>query len=110
MFTKVIKGLLLAALVIFYAWNLYAYRDNMFGVIVYNPVNLAVLALILYLASDYVNICGTLCILVIVCGVCFHGYRYYNAYYGGQREGNATVYKCRSNDTNWYKRLNDGCY
>lgn len=113
MFWKIVKGILLAVLVLFYVKNVYDNRDDLYGAIVLNRVNFIVLAGILYLAADYVKGCATLCMAVIACGLLFHGYMYYNAYVGSRGEGNTPQTKsekCHGSGSSWYSKLNDRCY
>lgn len=113
MFRKVIRGIILVALLAFYAINIYAGRDNLYGAIVLNRVNFVVLLAILYLAADYVKICTTLFMVVLVGGILFHGYMYYNTYFGSRSEGNTVqtkAEKCHGKGSSWYSKLNDNCY
>lgn len=113
MFGKVIKGVLLAALVSLYAYNLYLDRNDLYGAIVFNRVNFLILIGILYLAADYVRVCATLCMAVLVGGLLFHGYMYYEAYMGSRGEGNTVqtrTQKCHGSGSSWYSKLNDRCY
>lgn len=113
MFWKVVKVILLAVLVGLYAYNLYLDRNDLYGAILYNRVNFVLLAGILYLASDYVRACATLCMAVVVGGLLFHGYMYYVTYMGSRDEGNTAqthLEKCRSSSSSWYSKLNDRCY
>lgn len=71
MFWKVVKGILLAVLVLFYIVNVYENRNDLYGAIVFNRVNFLVLIGILYLASDYVKVCATLCIALVAGGLRF---------------------------------------
>ena len=110
---KVIKGILLAALIVFYVINVYSNRDDLYGAIVLNRLNFVTLVAILYLAADYVKICASLFMLVFIGGILFHGYMYYNAYMGTRNDGNAVQTdsdKCRGKGGSWYTKLNKRCY
>lgn len=111
MFWKVIKGILLIGLIVFYATNLYSSRNDLYGALLFNRLNFIALALILYLAADYIKICTTLCLLVVAGGILFHGYMYYNVY-SASREGVdvSRVKSCAEASDSWYNKLNRNCY
>ena len=112
MFWKVLKGILLAGLFIFYVTNIYNNRNDLYGAILFNRVNFIALVGILYLAGDYIKFCTTLCIITIIGGLMFHGYIYYKIYsYTSEGETFEHVStKCRSADFSWYSKLNSNCY
>ena len=113
MFWKVIKGLLLGALVLLYAHNLYLDRTDLYGAVVFNRINFLLLLGILYLISDYIRACATLFIMVLVGGLLFHGYMYYTTYTGSRGEANTIqthAQKCHGSGGSWYSKLNDRCY
>lgn len=112
MFLKVAKGLLLAALVVFYFINVYTNRNDLYGAILFNRINFIALVGILYLAGDYVKICTTLCIITVIGGLMFHGYVYYKIYSytrEGETAGQVST-KCRGTGGSWYSKLNSDCY
>lgn len=111
MFWKVIKGILLVGLVIFYAINIYHSRNDLYGAFLLNRINFITLVLILYFAADYIRVCTTLCLLTIVGGILFHGYMYYQVY-SADREGVdvSQVKSCRASGESWYSKLNKNCY
>jgi len=112
MFWKVIKGILLVAFILFYVKNVYDNRDDLYGAILFNRVNFIVLVAILYLVSDFVKGCASLCMAVIVGGILFHGYMYYSAYME-TRTGNTQQTeseKCHGSGSSWYSKLNSNCY
>lgn len=111
MFEKVIRGLILAGLIIFYIGNLYHNRDNLYDTIVFNRVNFIALVAILYFASDYIKGCMNICILVLLCGLLFHGYMYYSAYTANSSSQQQTKERnCYGAGSTWYSKLNDRCY
>ena len=111
MVEKIIRGLILVALIVFYACNLYHNRANLYDAVVFNRINFIVLVAILYLAADYIDICMNLCILVLIGGLCFHGYMYYNAYVSNDSSQQQNKEKnCYGAGSTWYSKLNDRCY
>ena len=111
MVEKIIRGLILVALIVFYVGNLYYNRANLYDAIVFNRINFLVLVAILYLAADYIDICMNLCILVLIGGLFFHGYMYYNAYVSNSSAQQQTKEKnCYGEGSTWYSKLNDRCY
>ena len=112
MFGKIVNGVLLAWLTLFYIKNV-ADSNNILDAILYNRINFIVLLVILYLASGFVKALGKLFLIVLICGILFHGYMYYNAYTNSDRQGNAPQEKfveCHGEGTTWYSKLNGRCY
>lgn len=112
MFWGFVKGLILTALIVFYAVNLYNNSHDLYGAVLFNRLNFAVLVAILFLAGDYIKICTTLCILTIIGGLMFHGYIYYKIYSADKDNANAgqVQTKCRGAGGSWYTKLNSNCY
>jgi len=111
MVEKIIRGLILVALIVFYVGNLYHNRANLYDAIVFNRINFLVLVAILYLAADYIDICMNLCILVLIGGLFFHGYMYYNTYVSNNDSHQQVREKnCSGEGSTWYSKLNDRCY
>ena len=111
MVVKIAKGLLLIGLIVFYIYNLYMNKNDLYGALVFNRINFITLIAILYLASDYIEICMNLCILVLIGGLLFHGYMYYNAYSTNNSSQQQTKEKnCYGKGSTWYSKLNDRCY
>ncbi len=111
MFEKIIRGLILVGLIVFYVYNVYRNRSNLYDAIVFNRVNFAALVAILYFASDYIKSCMNICILVLLCGLLFHGYMYYNAYSSNNTSQQQTKERnCYGEGSTWYSKLNDRCY
>lgn len=113
MLGKIIRGILLVLLIAFYARNVYYSGGDWLNAVIYNRVNFIVLVAILFLASYFARVFGTLCMLVLAGGILFHGYMYYSAYAGSNRSGNTTqaqTDKCHGEGSTWYSRLNDNCY
>ena len=112
MFGKIVNGVLLALLALFYIKNVVD-SNNILDAILYNRINFIVLLVILYLASGFVKALGKLFLIVLIGGVLFHGYMYYNAYANSDRQGNAPQEKfdeCHGEGTTWYSKLNGRCY
>jgi len=112
MLGKAIKIILLILLVLFYVRNITNTNDWVAAVL-YNRVNFIVLVAILYLAACFVSPLGVICFLVLVGGLFFHGYMYYNVYKSSAEAEDAqmsAVERCHGNKSTWYSKLNDSCY
>lgn len=108
---KVIKGILLAALMIFYAKNIYDGRKDWYEAIVLNRVNFITLVAILALLSDYIKRCATLCMFVLVGGILFHGYMYFKVYVAHRNADNVVQQQAgKCSGKGWYAKLNGKCY
>lgn len=110
---RVIKGILLAVLLVFYVYNVYTARNDLYGAIVLNRVNFVVLLAMLYLAADYAKIFANLFMLVLIGGLLFHGYMYYTVYAASRGDDNVIQtqgQKCRGKGSSWYSKLNGNCY
>ena len=112
MFEKVVRGLILAGLIIFYIGNLYHNRDNLWDALIYSRINFITLVAILYFASDYIKECTNICVLVLVCGIMFHGYMYYKAHNATatNTQQQTKERNCYGEGSTWYSKLNDRCY
>lgn len=107
---KILRGILLAAAVVFLAHNLYNDRNDLYGAIVFNRVNFLTIVFILYLAADYVKELMNICLLVLLGGLVFHGYMYYKVYNDNGNSEQAKVRNCDGEGSTWYSKLNDRCY
>ena len=108
---KVLKGLLLVVLAAFYLKNIGDSSSSLWETVLYSRINFVLLVVMLYLASEFVEICKTICVFVLGFGLLFHGYMYYNAYYNAKHNaGNVQEVKCDGAGSSWYSKLNERCY
>lgn len=111
MHEKVTKGIILFVLCAILIKNITHIDDSLYNAIVYSRINFILFVAILYFASYFIEICKTLCIVVLGLGLLFHGYMYYNAYmaYRTNMVNNKPVVQC-GQGTSWYSKLNEKCY
>lgn len=118
MFWKIIKSIILIALILFYAQNLYNGRSDLYGAIVYNRLNFITIIAILYLLSDYIKLLKPLWILLFIVGGGFHAYKYYDINYNtpelnaveNSKADKNNPRKCREGEDSLYDKLNGKCY
>ncbi|MBQ7659750.1 MAG: hypothetical protein IJS26_03275 [Alphaproteobacteria bacterium] len=113
MFLKIAKGVLLFVLAVFYIQNIVSYADNWLTAIVYSKLNLVLLVCILYLASAFAPVFKPLCLCVLLAGVLFHAYLYYNTSATYEVSWQTNVQrreKCRGEKATWYSKMTNDCY
>lgn len=108
MFVKVFRGLLFLILLAFYVSNVMNNPDGLYAAVVLDRVNLLVLVTMLYLISDYIKVCGVLCILVALSGILIHGFRYREAQLSAQNGAVAQEEEVNCSSS-WYSKLNTKC-
>ena len=108
MFVKIFRGLLFLILLVFYVPSVLNNPDGLYAAIVLDRGNLLVLVIMLYLISDYVKVCGVLCVLVALSGILIHGFRYREVQLSAKNGAVAqeTEVDCSSS---WYSKLNSKC-
>lgn len=110
MFEKIIRGLILAGLIVFYVGNIYHSRGSLYDALVFSRINFILLVAILYFASDYLPSLMNLCVLVLIGGLLFHGYMYYTAHVSQVAAQQQPKERNCGEGSNWYSKLNDRCY
>lgn len=113
MFQKIGKAIVLIVLSVLYVKNILDNSSNVLDAILYNRINFVLLLVILYLASSFIRACSTIFTVVLVGGILFHAYMYYNAYANAGKGGNAVQQqssKCHGEGSTWYSKLNGSCY
>lgn len=118
MFWKIVKSVILLALIAFYAQNLYNGRSDLYGAVVYNPLNFITLVAIIYFISDYIKFLKPLCILLFLVGGAYHAYKYYDINFNtpelnvteDSKADKARPRKCREGEDSLYDKLNGKCY
>ena len=111
MFGKVIKGILLAGLVAFYVIYIKDSGNDVAESVLYDKISFVLIVCILFLGSAFVRILKPLAYLVVLAGVIFHGYMYFQARYTSvEFATNEKAQKCNAKNATWYTKLRNNCY
>lgn len=109
MFVKVFRGLLFLILLAFFIPNVLNNPDGLYAAVVLDRMNLLLLVILMYLASDYIKGLGVVCILVAVGGILIHGFRYRESRLSEQNSVAAAQEETVNCEGSWYSKLNTKC-
>ena len=109
MMEKIIKGGLLVLLTAFFIQHVVT-SGNIQQALIYDRISFIVLLLILYLGSTFFRFFSTLLMFILVGGILFHGYMYYDTYFGSKSAADKGAKDCYTDNVSWYSKLSGGCY